>query len=107
MVRRTSLLMVFLLVIASQNAFGFEEQKQPNIIFVMADDLGYGDLGCYGSKQIKTPNIDRIASEGIRFTSCYAGSPVCAPSRSVLMTGLHTGGVVPNLLPLSASRLAQ
>ncbi|MFK7770370.1 MAG: arylsulfatase [Mariniblastus sp.] len=91
MVRRTSLVMFFLLVIASQNASGFEEQKQPNIIFVMADDLGYGDLGCYGSKQIKTPNIDRIASEGIRFTSCYAGSPVCAPSRSVLMTGLHTG----------------
>lgn len=91
MVRQIALLMFFLLVIVSRNACGFEEPKQPNIIFVMADDLGYGDLGCYGGKQIKTPNIDRIANEGIRFNQCYAGSPVCAPSRSVLMTGLHTG----------------
>ncbi len=57
----------------------------------MADDLGYGDLGCYGQELIQTPNIDRMAAEGLRFTQCYAGSPVCAPSRSVLMTGLHTG----------------
>ncbi|MCL4134293.1 UNVERIFIED_CONTAM: hypothetical protein GTU68_028795 [Idotea baltica] len=91
MVRRICLLLFLLLVIASKNASGFETPQQPNIIFVMADDLGFGDLGCYGSKQIQTPNIDRMASEGIRFTQCYAGSPVCAPSRSVLMTGLHTG----------------
>jgi len=65
--------------------------KKPNIIFIMADDLGYGDLGCYGQKHILTPNIDKLAGEGIRFTDCYAGSTVCAPSRSVLMTGLHTG----------------
>ncbi len=57
----------------------------------MADDLGYSDLGCYGSKLISTPNIDRLAMEGMKFSNCYAGSPVCAPSRSVLMTGLHTG----------------
>jgi len=57
----------------------------------MADDLGYGDLGCYGQQRIKTPNIDRLAAEGMRFTQCYAGSTVCAPSRCVLMTGLHTG----------------
>lgn len=63
----------------------------PNIIFIMADDMGYADAGCFGQKQIKTPNIDRIAREGMRFTDCYAGSTVCAPSRSVLMTGLHTG----------------
>jgi arylsulfatase A-like enzyme len=66
-------------------------QKLPNIIFIMADDLGYGDLGCYGQKEIKTPNIDQLATEGTRFTDCYAGSTVCAPSRSVLMTGQHTG----------------
>ena len=66
-------------------------QKHPNIIFIMADDLGYGDLGCYGQKEIKTPNIDRLAAEGTRFTDCYAGSTVCAPTRCVLMTGLHTG----------------
>lgn len=68
-----------------------EAQRPPNIIFVLADDLGYGDLGCYGQKRIKTPNIDRLAAEGIRFTQCYAGSTVCAPSRCALMTGQHTG----------------
>jgi arylsulfatase A-like enzyme len=64
---------------------------QPNIIYIMADDLGYGDLGCYGQEQIQTPNIDRLAAEGTRFTQCYAGSTVCAPSRCALMTGQHTG----------------
>ena len=63
----------------------------PNIVFIMADDLGYGDLGCFGQKHIRTPRVDRMAAEGTRFTQCYAGAPVCAPSRSVLMTGQHTG----------------
>ena len=62
-----------------------------NIIFILADDLGYGDLECYGQKRIRTPQIDRLAAEGMRFTQCYAGSTVCAPSRCTLMTGLHTG----------------
>ncbi|MCX6636103.1 MAG: sulfatase-like hydrolase/transferase, partial [Acidobacteria bacterium] len=65
--------------------------KKPNIVFVLADDLGYGDVGCYGQKQIETPNIDRLAAEGMRFTQAYSGSTVCAPSRCALMTGLHTG----------------
>jgi len=65
--------------------------KKPNIIFILADDLGYGDLGCYGQKEIKTPNIDRLAEQGLRFTDHYAGSTVCAPSRCCLMTGFHTG----------------
>ncbi|MCX8037301.1 MAG: arylsulfatase [Candidatus Sumerlaeia bacterium] len=65
--------------------------QKPNIIFMLADDLGIGDLGCYGQKHIRTPNIDRIAAEGMRFTDCYAGSPVCAPSRCCLMTGMHSG----------------
>ena len=64
---------------------------RPNIVIIMADDMGYGDAGCFGGKHIQTPNIDRLAIEGMRFTQCYAGSTVCAPSRSVLMTGLHTG----------------
>ncbi len=64
---------------------------RPNIVFIMADDLGYGELGCYGQKTLQTPNIDRLATEGLRFTDAYAGSTVCAPSRCVLMTGLHTG----------------
>lgn len=65
--------------------------RRPNVIYIMADDLGYGDLGCYGQKIIKTPNIDRMAAEGVRFTNHYSGSTVCAPSRCVLMTGRHTG----------------
>ncbi|MBM3475290.1 MAG: arylsulfatase [Armatimonadetes bacterium] len=64
---------------------------KPNIIFILADDLGYGDLGCYGQKVIRTPNLDQMAAEGLRFTDAYAGSTVCAPSRCALMTGLHTG----------------
>jgi uncharacterized sulfatase len=64
---------------------------RPNIIWIMADDLGYGEVGCYGQKHIQTPQIDRLAAEGMRFTQCYAGSTVCAPSRSVLMTGQHVG----------------
>jgi arylsulfatase A-like enzyme len=65
--------------------------RKPNIVFILADDLGYGDLGCYGQDKIKTPNIDGLARAGMRFTQCYAGSTVCAPSRCALMTGLHTG----------------
>jgi arylsulfatase A-like enzyme len=71
---------------------GAEDAKHPpNIVFILADDLGHGAIGCYGQRQIATPNIDRLASEGIRFTQAYAGSHVCQPSRSVLMTGLHAG----------------
>lgn len=66
-------------------------KQQPNIIYIMCDDMGYGDLGCYGQPYIHTPNIDRMAAEGMRFTQAYAGSPVSAPSRSTFMTGQHTG----------------
>jgi len=68
-----------------------EAGRKPNIILILADDLGYNELGCYGQKKIRTPHIDRLAAEGMRFTQFYSGSPVCAPSRSVLMTGQHTG----------------
>ena len=67
---------------------------KPNIIYILADDLGYGDLSIYGQQNFKTPNIDRLASEGILFTQHYSGSTVCAPSRSALMTGMHTGHTV-------------
>ncbi len=66
-------------------------QRKPNVVFILADDLGYAEVGCYGQKKIKTPNIDRLAAEGMRFTQAYSGNPVCAPSRCTLMTGLHTG----------------
>lgn len=69
----------------------FAQASRPNIVFIMADDLGYGNLGCFGQKRIKTPNLDRMAAEGMRFTDAYAGSTVCAPSRCSLMTGKHTG----------------
>jgi arylsulfatase A-like enzyme len=63
----------------------------PNIVFILADDLGYGDLGAYGQKRIRTPRLDRLAAEGMRFTQFYSGSPVCAPSRGTFLTGRHTG----------------
>jgi arylsulfatase A-like enzyme len=72
--------------------FGQASAKpKPNLIWILADDLGWGDLGCYGQKVITTPNLDRMAAEGMRFTHFYSGATVCAPSRSVLMTGLHHG----------------
>jgi arylsulfatase A-like enzyme len=67
------------------------DERPPNILLIVADDLGYGDLGCYGQKKIRTPHLDRLAAQGLRFTQAYAGSSVCAPSRCTLMTGLHTG----------------
>ncbi|MCB9770066.1 MAG: arylsulfatase [Candidatus Omnitrophica bacterium] len=80
--------------ICVQTCFAQSEGKgaeKPNIIFIMADDLGYGDPGCYGQKLLETPNIDRLAENGLRFTQAYAGGPVCTPSRCILMTGLHNG----------------
>nr|WP_218281115.1 sulfatase-like hydrolase/transferase [Verrucomicrobium spinosum] len=64
---------------------------RPNIIYILVDDMGYGDLGCFGQKTFTTPHIDRMAAEGMKLTRHYAGSTVCAPSRCVLLTGLHTG----------------
>src|SRR5262249_994915 len=68
-----------------------QQPRKPNIIFILADDLGWAELGCYGQKKIRTPNLDRMAKEGIRLTQHYSGNAVCAPSRCVLMTGLHPG----------------
>lgn len=67
------------------------DSKKPNIVFILADDLGYGDLGCYGQEKIETPNIDQLAENGLRFTQFYAGAPLSSPSRCSLFTGLHTG----------------
>jgi arylsulfatase A-like enzyme len=78
-------------VCAALAAGAADAASPPNIIFILADDLGYGDLGCYGQKRIRTPHLDRMAAEGMRFTQFYAGATVCAPSRCALMTGLHTG----------------
>jgi arylsulfatase A-like enzyme len=83
------LLLSLALVFAAGARLGAAER--PNVVLILADDLGYGDLGCYGQKKIRTPNLDRLAKDGVRFTQAYAGSTVCAPSRCALMTGLHTG----------------
>ncbi len=79
------------LLFFAENVSRAADAKKPNIIFILADDLGYGDVGCFGQKLIKTPNIDKLSIEGTKFTQAYAGSTVCAPSRCTLMTGLHTG----------------
>ena len=81
----------FLAATGSVFIAGAQARRPPNIVYIMADDLGYGDLGCYGQQKIRTPNVDRLAAEGMKFTQAYAGCTVCAPSRSVLMTGLHMG----------------
>ncbi|HMJ67392.1 MAG TPA: arylsulfatase [Cyclobacteriaceae bacterium] len=91
-VRRSYFLL--LIVLAMGNCTSRQDSapvRQPNIVFIVADDLGYGDIGCYGQKKFFTPNIDRLAAGGLRFTNHYAGAAVCAPSRSALLTGLHTG----------------
>src|SRR4051812_41865767 len=72
-------------------ALGAEPARKPNVVVILADDLGYGHVGCFGQKKIATPNIDRLAAQGMRFTQFYSGACVCAPARSTLMTGLHTG----------------
>lgn len=83
-------LLVFLALLTPLAALA-APARQPNLIWIMADDLGYGDLGCYGQKVTTTPHLDRMAAEGLKFTQFYAGATVCAPSRSVLMTGRHHG----------------
>jgi arylsulfatase A len=80
-----------LAAVALGGCSGPDVPERPNIVFILADDLGYGHLGSYGQTRIRTPNLDRLADDGLRFTDFYAGSTVCAPSRSVLMTGRHTG----------------
>ncbi len=89
-VRRTGLGTAALALAGTAGCSGLRSRR-PNIILIVADDLGYAELGCYGQKKIRTPVIDRLAAGGMRFTRHYAGSPVCAPSRCVLLTGRHTG----------------
>jgi arylsulfatase A len=80
---------IALTLLGLAGARGSAQQRRPNIIFIYADDMGYGDLGCYGAKAIKTPNIDRMAAEGLRLTSFYSVSPLCTPSRAALITGRY------------------
>jgi len=91
LIRRNVRLLAFLIWAAVSLCASAAQPSKPNIIFILADDLGYGELGCFGQKIIQTSNLDRMAREGMRFTQFYAGSTVCAPSRCVLMTGKHTG----------------
>jgi len=86
---------LFFVIVLANKAVTYAQltasQNQPNIIFILADDLGYSDIGCYGQQKIKTPNIDALAKTGIKFAQFYSGSTVCAPARASFMTGLHTG----------------
>ena len=84
-------LTLMLLSVVKTTATAADAERRPNIIYIMTDDLGYGDLGCYGQKVVQTPNLDKMAAEGIRFTDHYAGHTVCRPSRLVLWTGQHVG----------------
>ncbi|HEX2846128.1 MAG TPA: arylsulfatase [Chitinophagaceae bacterium] len=83
--------LIFSLLLYAQVKSTKQAGSSPNVILIYADDLGYGELGCYGQQKIKTPNLDRMAKEGMRFTQHYASSPVCAPARAMLMTGKHGG----------------
>ena len=69
----------------------FASAKKPNFVYIMVDDAGYGDFSCFGQKKFKTPNVDRMAKEGMKLTDFYSSNTLCAPSRSSLMTGHHTG----------------
>lgn len=78
-------------LLAASSIQAQHDAQRPNILFILADDLGYADLSCYGNEYIRTPYIDSLAATGVRFTHCYAGSAVSSPSRCTLMTGKHTG----------------
>lgn len=91
MIRKILSSVIFVLLAVSMCCHTNAQQSKPNIIFILADDLGYADLGCYGQQKIQTPNIDALARSGMRCTQYYSGSTVCAPARASFMTGLHTG----------------
>ena len=84
-------ILLCLLLLTLQHPVVLAQAKRPNIIFIFADDLGYGEIGCYGQQKIETPQIDKMAAAGLRFTRFYSGSTVCAPARTSLLTGMHTG----------------
>ena len=86
MIRALTILFLF-----TSSAIAAEPAAKPNIVFILADDLGYGDVSCFGQSKYQSPNIDRLAKGGMKFTQFYAGSTVCAPSRCSLMTGYHCG----------------
>src|SRR4051812_19400619 len=104
-----TLFFIALLLMATAVA---ESAIRPNVILIVIDDMGWADLGCYGSKFHKTPNIDRLASDGVRFTNGYAACPVCSPTRAAIMTGkwparLHLTDWLPGRGDLPAQRLAR
>src|SRR5438874_6433018 len=82
-------LLLWLGLLVAISTAGAEQRSKPNIILILTDDMGYGDLGCYGGKFAPTPNIDRLAKEGIRFTQFYVASPICSASRTAILTGMY------------------
>ena len=95
------LMLVFTILILQVQAFA----QQPNVIYIMTDDMGYGDLSCYGQKNYTTPNLDKLASQGIKFTNAYAAAPVCTPTRVAFMTGRYPARTPVGLMePLTESK---
>lgn len=80
-------LALFALLLTSRDAFAQPKAARPNVLILLCDDLGYGDLGCYGHPLIRTPNLDKLARQGVLFTQCYSAAPVCSPARAGLLTG--------------------
>ena len=97
LIKNTGLSVLGIMALSSCQTKLETKQKQPNIIYILADDLGYAELGCYGQKQIETPNIDKLAENGIRFTQHYSGTAVSAPSRCVLPVS-YTHLTLPTIL---------
>ena len=94
-------MLVFTVLILQVQAFA----QQPNVIYIMTDDMGYGDLSCYGQKNYTTPNLDKLASQGIKFTNAYAAAPVCTPTRVAFMTGRYPARTPVGLMePLTESK---
>ena len=91
---RLQLCLLLIACVAAQSSqAGADAPSKPNVVLIFADDLGYGDLGCFGATDIRTPNIDRLATEGTRFTNFYVAQPVCTASRAALMTGCYANRV--------------
>ena len=98
---------ICLLVLAGLTLDGAAQIRRPNVVFVLADDLGWAELGCYGNRFNETPNLERLAKEGVRFTHAYAAAPVCSPYRAALLTGQHPArvGIIDYLRPNSSNAL--
>src|SRR5436189_4855834 len=102
---RGKLLLSFFFSFSVQFCFAQKQDTRPNIIYIMADDMGYADLSCYGRKDYQTPNLDKLASQGLKFVNAYTGAPLCTPTRASFMTGRYPARTPVGLIePLAGSK---